>query len=333
MQQLRYAIVTAATLLLLASPGGSVEVSDAPADSSEAASDAVPMRWLDTELFSVEIPVSWKELDEAKLAASRAEAERIAREIFPPEISASSPLDRVQWFNAFESEDKSTLLMLLISEVPPPIGSGRAYVEGKVLGYADWQRSQKAVDTVRLSETQELNGMPAVEVGLDLPDGATVHTVHLWTAVYRDRIGSVVAVTNAGALMQMRQLLLQLLGTIKPSKEVAASQRSAGFRNWLRGKVWIYEGRAPAEALVLRIIVVLATFSICFALSLRLLYEAILVWYRWRKLEDRALEAARRAARDVLHLGYFYSERLTLTCALFSMTLTTAAVAWLAAVP
>lgn len=325
--RLRYIVVTAAVVTFLTG-AGRAENAVQPA----AQADTPPMRWLDTELFSVEIPVSWKEVEGPRLAASRAEAERIAGEIFPPELVTGVPLDRVLWLSAFESDDKSTQLLLSITEIPPPEGAGRAYVAGKILGYADWQRSKELVEQVRASDLEELNGMPAVEVTLDMPDGATVYTVHLWTSVYRDRLGTVIAKSAPGDVAPVKALLLQLLSTIKPSKEVAAAQQ-AGFRNWLRGKIWLYEGQGTSEALILRIMVVLVTFTLCFAISLRLLYEAILVWYRWRKLEERAIEAARRAARDALRIGYFYSERLTMTCALLSMTVTTAAVAWLAAAP
>lgn len=302
------------------------DVGPLPAGSSAA----TEMRWLDTELFSVEIPASWKELGEEELKANRAHAERVAKEIFPPDVVPDSPQERVQWFNAFESDDQSTLLLLAISEIPLQTGAGRPYVESKVLGYADWQRAQETVDKVRVGELTELNGMPAVEVNFDLRSGATMYTVNLWTSVYRDRVGTIVAIAEADALASVREMLLTLLATIKPSEAVAEGLRRGGFRNWVREKLWRFEGAEPTEAMVLRVIVVLATFSVCFALSLRLIYEGILVWYRWHNMEDRVIEAARRAARDALRLGTFYSERLTLSCALFSMSVTTAAVVWLA---
>lgn len=323
-----------ATLALPASPARSATRADdlsAPSGKivvvPEASSE---LRWLDTELFSLQIPTSWQEVSDTELGAVREQAERIAREVFPPDITADSPLDRVLWLNAFESEDQSTRLFLLISEIPPPEGAGRPYVERKVLGYADWQRAQAVVDKVRVGDAKELNGMPAVEVVFDLPEGATLYTVHLWTSVYRDRVGTVVAVANAGTLARVRAAIARAVASVKPSRAVVEAQQEGSLRAWVRTHFWAFEDDSAVSALVKRVMIVLVTFVLCFALSLRLLYQAILVWYRWRKMEDRVLDMARRAAQDALRLGYFYSQRLTLSCALLSMTVTTAALVWLA---
>lgn len=327
-------LTTSAFLLAPSSPVRSITLADdaeAPLETFvDTDASATEYRWIDTELFSVPIPTTWTELTEENLAATREQAERIAREIFPPDVTSDAPLDRVLWLNAFESEDQSTRLFLLLSEIPPPAGAGRPYVERKVLGYADWQRAQAVVDKVQVGETQELNGLPAVEVIFELPEGATLYTAHLWTAVYRDRVGTVVAVANAGALAKARDAIRRVVASVKPSKAVAEAQQEDGFRRWVRANLWAFEGESPTAVLVKRILIVLVAFTLCFAVSLRLLYEGIIGWYRWQNMDDHVMEMARQAARDVLRLGYFYSQRLTLSCALLSMTLTTVALVWLA---
>jgi hypothetical protein len=181
-----------------------------------------------------------------------------------------------------------------------------------------------------VSETQEINGLPAVEVVFDLPEGATFYTVNLWTAVYRDRIGTVVAIANAGSLARTHDAIVKLVSTVKASKAVEEAQRQGSFRRWLRAKLWAFEGNSPSLALVKRVIIVLFLFSLSFAASLQLLYEGVVVWYRWQNMDDHVVEMAQRAAKDVMHLGYFYSQPMTLSCALLSMTMTTVALAWLA---
>lgn len=325
-----------AAVLLSASPSPAAPPQVVPKDpgrqpATSSAAGSEELRWLHTELFSVQIPNSWSEVTGERLRVVREHAELVAREIFPPDLSSGAPPERVLWSSAYEAADRSTRLFLFISEIPPPSGPGRPYIERKVLGYADWQRAQAMVEKIRVSEVEELNGMPAVEVILDLPEGSTLYTVNVWTSVYRDRVGTVVAVTNAGALAQAREAVVRLVSSVRPSKKVMAAQQPVGPRVWLRDTLWASSTGLPSDALLKRIMIILICFSFCFAVSLRLIYEAAVVWYRWHNMEDRVVEMARRAARDVLRLGQFYSQRVVLTCALFSMTVTTAALIWLTA--
>jgi hypothetical protein len=265
------------------------------------------------------------------LEVVRQQSETIGREIFPSATAADAPLERVLWVKAVDSSDKDTRLMLFISQIPEPDEPGRSYIERKVLGYADWHRAQGTVNKISVGEIEELNGLPAVEVIVDLSLGSTLYTANLWTSVYKDRVGTIVAIANQAALTKANKAFTRVLASVQPSENVRQAQEKDSVRRWIRDHVWNVAGASDSRLLVQRTILVLTMFTIFFAMTLRLIYQGVVLWYRYSEQEEELLQMARRAARDFLRLGLSYSQRVSLACALFSMSLTTVTVLWVSA--
>jgi hypothetical protein len=330
----RWSIRVAAICVLVASavavPASQPQQQPEAAAKSEGETGP-ELRWLHTELFSLQIPVDWTEVAGEELEAVRQQSEGIGREIFPPAIAADAPLDRIVWLNAFDSPDGDSRVMLSISEIPELEEPGRSYIERKVLGYADWHRARGAISKIRVAETEELNGLPAVEVVLDLPLGTTLYTANVWTSVYKNRVGTIVAVANQGALAETDKAFTRMLASLQPSEQVRKAQEEDTLRRWIRDNLWNVAGASDSRLLIQRTILVLTTFTLFFALTLRLLYQTVVFWYRAHNQQDKLMEMARQAARDFLRLGMAYSQRLSLACALFSMSMTTVTVLWVSA--
>lgn len=301
-----------------------------PSLSAHLAAADEKLRWVDTEMFSVRVPRAWSEPGEKALDSLRSQAEELVRVVFPKEETLADAPDRVGWFAAFESEDKKARLFALMASIPPPQRAGRPYIERQVLGYADRNRADGIVSAITPSEERERNGLPAVEIVARLADGRSVYAVHVWTPVYRERIGVIAALVEEDASADDLQEVSVAVDSVRPSDEVAEAQKP-GLREYLRELIWSPRNVSPARLWGQRVAVVLLTFIVFFYMSLRMLYLTALVWYRIWKMEDEVDRLMRRARSDTLRLGLVFSERSTYVCALFSIVVTSSALIWLTA--
>jgi hypothetical protein len=287
-------------------------------------------RWVESETFSLPVPSAWSELPPTDLEGLRTRFETLIRDVYPQADIVAAPAERVRWLAAFSSADAAASVALAIAEIPPPKENGREYIQSRVLGFADRQRADGVVAKLTPTLTEEMNGVPAVEVIGDLPDGSTLYTLHLWTSVYRDRVTTVAGLVRPDASAADRAAVVQTLESARPGQELAMALQQPTTRQWLRDIFWRPPHVSDSYRVLQQIAVVFITFTVFFYLCLRVLYLATLAWYRLLDMPEEVARLLKVAAGDKLRLGLVYSEKIVMTCALLSMSMTSGTLMWIA---